>query len=117
MNLCRRRPGAEGSGSTRYNLALQIVRRRPVPPTLPQTWAHNRTCGHFLSPRRERKPNLRPFARSRKGGPRRRGTERQCRQSEFCCSPFRLLGTPPSAEGTEGQNDYSKAEQRKRGRL
>jgi putative transposase len=45
-----------------------------VPPTIPQTCAHNRTCGHFLSPRRERKPNLRPFTRSRKGGPRRRDT-------------------------------------------
>jgi hypothetical protein len=39
--------------------------------------AHNRVCGHFPSPRRDRKSKCDSFSRSEKGGPRRRNTESQ----------------------------------------
>jgi hypothetical protein len=59
-------------------------------------WA---TRGHFLSSHRERKPNVRPFTRSRKGGPRRRDTE-EPRASVGAVSGYRRdgrRGPPPSA--------------------
>src|SRR5271167_3749681 len=45
-----------------------------MPTTTLQTCVHNRTCGHFSSPLRDRRSQARSFSRSRKGGRRRRGT-------------------------------------------
>jgi len=73
----------------RHDLPLQSLRPRPVSPPLLDC-AHNRTCGHFPSPRRQTKPQRHSFKLSRKGGPRRRDTRGipylRFRPTESCSS-------------------------------